>query len=135
MIRRPVGDAERRGGREVDVVGYLGDPRRVQQRLLGERPDERGSRNALARVIRHALTDRDDLSGELAARGERRRSLDLVLAFDQQYVGEVDRRRVHPNHQLSGSRHRIGDLVDDQIFWRAVGMADHGTHQLTPSPS
>ncbi len=132
VIGRAVGDAERRRGHEVDVVGYLGDHRRVQQCLLGERPDECGGRNPLARAERHALTDRDDLAGELAARGERHRGLDLILALDHQHVGEVDRRRVHPHHQLPRSRHRIGDLVDDEVFRRSVGAADQRRASAAP---
>ncbi len=137
VIRGAVGDAERRRGGEVRAVG--------NQRTPGARraaPAQRMHRSGWLRIpgrpartaLRRTAAGGHHLTGEFAARGERHRNLDLVLAGDQQHIGKVDSCGVDAHQQLTRAWCRIGDVIDNQIFWRAVGAAHDGAHQPAPSP-
>jgi len=60
-----------------------------------------------------ALADALDNAGDLAARREGARRLELVLVLDDQEVGIVDRAGLHRDDHLPLARRRIGDLLQD----------------------
>ena len=92
--RRCGGRRRTRRGRGVDAVGDRSErrPRRPPPPRRTRRP-VRAAEHAVAdrRATSTSVGDLDDLAGELAAGHERRRHRDLVLAGDEQHVGEVHR--------------------------------------------
>ena len=107
---------------------------RIEQGQLSESTSRRGAEHPVAWPKPRALVGGYHLAGEFAARGERHRNLDLVLAGDQQHIGEVHGRGMYPHHQLARTGDRIGDVIDNEVFRGPIGAADNGAHQLTPNP-
>ena len=58
----------------------------------------------------NAVADRFHLAGNLPARRERPRRLQLILVLDDQHVGKIDRASPDSNQQLAGARRRLVDL-------------------------
>ena len=69
-----------------------------------------------------------DVARNLAARGERQRRLDLVLALDEEPVDEVHAGGPHRDHDLAGARGGVGPLLHHQLVDRGELVADHGAH-------
>ena len=80
-----------------------------------------------------ARPDGLDDARHLAARRERRRRLELVLALDDEKIGEVDAAGAHADEHLTGDRPGIGHLFDRERVDGAVGVTDEGFHRRITS--
>ena len=77
--------------------------------------------------------DRLDHAGDLAARRERSRRLELVAVLDDQNVGIVDPARL--DHRSAPRRRPglgIGHLLQDQRLGAADALAQHRFHAAVP---
>ena len=79
--------------------------------------------------------DGGDRAGDLAARRERQRRLELVEVLDHQHVGEVDAAGVDVDDDLVRPAARVGDLLDDEVLGRSVGVEDGGAHRAQSTRS
>ncbi len=97
---RPIGQRVDRGAvsrqhggglHEADAGGNGHEPRRVGGHLLGVTAPRHERDDAIARLdVRDARADGVDDAGHLTAGRERRLGAELILAGDDQRVGEVD---------------------------------------------
>ena len=78
------------------------------------------------------FADRRHYAGCFAARRKREGRLELILAFDDQGVREVDPGGMHVQHDLGFLHLRAGNVFQHQGFGRAEGFAQHGFHGATP---
>ncbi|MNC38330.1 hypothetical protein D3C75_869270 [compost metagenome] len=98
--------------------------------MLGERAPAGQGHDPVADLERAGLfPDGGHHARCLAAGGERQRWLELVLAFDDQGVGEVDPGGLHIQQDLVFLRHRAGHLFQHQVARRAQGFAQHSFHR------
>ena len=98
-----MGDAERRGGAELHLVGHR--PERVGRDgdALGEAADHRCPHHAVAGgELLDPVSELDDRPRQLAPGGERELGTPLVPVGDHEDVGEVDRCGLHLHHDLAG---------------------------------
>lgn len=87
--------------------------------FLGERADQRHTVHAVTHGHgRDLRAGRGDRSGEVVARNEGRRHLDLVTAGGNQGVGVVDRCRRDCDQDLPGSRDGVREVPDRQAGQR-----------------
>ncbi len=133
VMRGAVGHQEGRRGDEIHFVGDRRYPRFVERDFLGKAAPAAGADDAVADLHPgDALANLDDLAGDLAARREGQRRLELIFVFDDQHVGEIDGRRMDLEQHLAlagfGRRH----LLDDEAFGRAVFLAQNGFHGRLP---
>jgi hypothetical protein len=63
--------------------------------------------------VGNALADALDHAGDLTARRERARRLELIFVLDDQDVGKVDRAGLDRDQHLPWSCHRIGQVVEN----------------------
>jgi hypothetical protein len=130
-----VGKGERRRLGVVQPLRGEERTRRVHQGVLGEGPGRQ------RRTADHAVAGReagdvrgrlDDLTAQLGAEGERQRRPDLVRAPAEEHVGEVGRRREHPDQELPGSGHRPGHLGQlEDVLRLAVPAHLPGFHPVS----
>ena len=59
-----------------------------------------------------ALAHLDDLSGNLAAGGERALRLQLIFVLDDEDVGKVDGASAHPDQQFALSERWTGNIAE-----------------------
>jgi len=130
-VRSAIGNRKRRGDVEIHAVGNREGERRGADDLLRE--------GAVVEHDDHARAGRDagiggrldDGARRLEAGHEGHRRLDLVLALDDQRVGEVEcgGGDAHPHHPAF--ERRRGQIGDRQRFGRPVVAAEDGAHRLT----
>ena len=79
--------------------------------------------------VADAFANRGHHARRFAARGKGEGRLELVLALDDQCVGEVDAGRMHVQHDLVLLRNGAGGFFNDQVLGRAEGFAQYGFHR------
>ena len=95
-VHRRQRDGQRTGHDDVEAVGYRHGQRGVHGGQLGTAPAHRHHAVAGSPVA-EAVTDLDDLAGQLAAGDERRRRRRPVVAAGRdRQVGPVDAGGLHP---------------------------------------
>ena len=130
MHRGAVGHAEGGGGGQVHALGYRQHVVAGHRHFLGEAaPAGQGHDPVAGAQVRDLLADRLDHAGRLAARGEREGRLELVLALNDQGVGEVDPGGMYLDQHLVLLRFRAGQVFQDQAGGRAEGFAEQGFHR------
>ena len=124
-----VGDREPGGGHVVHCGGQADDVLDRAHRRLGEAAVAQRRHHPVARgEAGDAGAAGVDAAGDLHARHERQRRLLLVLAPDDQRVGEVEPGRAHPDAHLARPRLRGRDLPDDQAVQSGQLLANDSTH-------
>lgn len=121
---------ECRRGAIVYAVGNTSQPRRGNTHLFGERTEQSGAGHPIADG--EIISVRGNLGhhpGELTARDERHRHVNLVLVGDQQHIGEVHRGRADLDPYLAGLQRGSGDVFDPNHTRRPVPRADGGPHR------
>ena len=107
-------------------------PRCRHRHLLGEAPGaDHGDGPIADRPPRHAVAQPDDRAGDLAARREGQRRLELILAADNQGVDEVDARGSDLEHHGARPRRRLLHLVNHERARRSELGANHLAHWAT----
>jgi hypothetical protein len=136
VVRRPVRHPEGGRRREVPAVGHARRLGGGEYGALGERAVEDRTEHPVAFLqVDDARADGEHLAGQLAARHERYGHGDLVLVGDQQRVREVGGRCMHLNEDFAGPWHRVGELLNREVFRRPVAAADESAHPLIPGSS
>ena len=132
MHRGAVGHAEGGGGVEVHA-------RRNRQRvaaghgnLLGEAAPASERHAPVADLeVADLLSDCGNHARRLAARRERERRLELILALDHQRVREIHPGGMHVEQDLARLDLRGGGIFDNQAFGRAEAFAQDGFHRFS----
>ncbi len=116
-VGRAVGDGESRGGDEIHAVGDAVDAVGLGDDLLGEAaaPD-RGEHAVAALEMRHAGACLRDDAGHLHARRERQRRLVLILAGDEQRVGEIHASGVDHDAHRAVAQRRQRHVGEDELL-------------------
>src|SRR5262249_48948340 len=134
VVRRTVGHHEGGGGREVHAVRDGDEALGVHRDLLGEAAPPSDRHHPVPHAHSgEALAERRDHASHLAARRERQRRLELVLALDDERVREVDAARLDADDHLAPARRTGGDVFNYQALRRAVRLAQDGFHLRTLS--
>lgn len=124
-----VGHAEGSGGIEVDALGDRHHVVAGHGHLLGEATPAGQRHDPVAGLeVTDLLADGSDGAGGFATRGEGERRLELVLAFDDQGVREVDPGGVHVDQHFVLLRLGAGNLFEHQGLGGAEGLAQDGFH-------
>src|SRR6185295_18781866 len=93
VVRRAVGEEKGGTGDEVHLLRQGQEARRLRFYFLGERAIGREGDDPVTRPhVRHARSDFLYDAGQLAARREGQRRLELVLVLDDEHVGKIDAR-------------------------------------------
>src|SRR5690606_6157608 len=121
--------AEAGGSNEVHVIGHRQHVGAGGGDLLGKAAVAGQPHHPVARLkVGDLAADAGYHTGGLATRREGERRLDLVLALDDQGVGEVDASGVDVDNDLVILGYRIGSLFQRQRAGRSVGFAQNGFH-------
>ena len=80
----------------------------------------------------HLVANGNHFTGHLATGGERHLGLDLVLALDDQGIREVQASSLDANLDLAAGRFRAFNVLDHQLFRRAILLAENCTHSVAP---
>jgi hypothetical protein len=124
-----IGVGEGGGGDRIDVVRQGHDILDGRAGQLGEAAMAGHGQNARAGGgAGHALAQRGNGAGHLAPGGEGEGRLRLVLALDDQRVGEIHRCRFDADQHLARARPRRRGLADHQGRGRAEFTAQNGSH-------
>ena len=70
-------------------------------------------------------------TGDLGARRERQRRLELVHVLDDQDIGEVDGAGLDVDDDLTVVGRRVVDLLQHEGLGGPEGLAQHGSHRRT----
>ena len=128
-IRRLVHEGEGRGFLERHRIGNGEDARAVGDGALGIRAQLDHGEDALALMdSRHLRAHREDDPGHLVPRAEGEGRLHLILALDDQDVGEIAADGLDVDQYLAWIRRRIGNLRVLHLGWLAPLGRDHGFH-------
>ena len=124
-----VGHAEAGRGNEVHVIGHrqhvgAGGGYFLGKTAVAGQPHDPVARLQMGNLAAHA----GDHTGSLTARRKGERWLDLVLALDDQGIGEIDAGGVDIDDNLVVLGDRIGGFVQRQRAGRSVGFAQYGFH-------
>ncbi len=93
----------------------------------------RGDQLVARRPTGDSFADRFDLAGDLAARRERARRLQLIFVLDDEDVGIIDRAGAHPDQQLTRPGDRIGHIVEAERLGTARSMGTKRFHPVLSS--
>ena len=133
VVAGAVGHDEGRGVIEGHGVGDLHQPRGLQRQFLGHAAPAGVAQHPVADLdVGDPLADRLDDAGDLAARRERPRRLELVLILDNQHVGEVHPHRLDRHNGEAGLGLRARHVLQHQGVRAAHGLAQQRLHIRLP---
>ncbi|MNV53189.1 hypothetical protein D3C71_1453190 [compost metagenome] len=128
--RGAVGHAEGRSGGEVHARRDRQNVIERHRHLLGERTPAGERHDPVADLERAGLfANGGHHACCLATWRERQRWLELVFAFDDQGVGEIDTGGLHIQQDLVFPGLRAGHVFQYQVARRTQGFAQHSFHR------
>ena len=91
VVRRTVGQDQRRAGGKVHVIGHGDALGRVGEHLFGHASPATGGNHPITDLWPlHTCTDSLDHAGNFRARGKGQGRLELVFVFNDENVGKID---------------------------------------------
>src|SRR6202034_3473671 len=127
--RRPIGHGEPRRALEVELVGYLHEPCRLDGKAFARRAVAGGAHHAVADGDRrHAGTDTLDRPGKFRRRRKWKRRFVLIFAGDDQQIEKIKRRGLDPHDGLAGTGNGFRKVCDLKFVGGAKVRAKDGFH-------
>ncbi len=128
-----VGHAEAGGGDIVHVIGHRQHAHGVGSDLFSKAAETGQAHDAIAHFqMLDAFAHAGDHTSGFTTRRERERRFDLVLALDDQGIGEVDASGVNIDDDFVFLGDRIGRFFQHQTAGRTVGLAQNRFHFYLP---
>lgn len=125
----PVGGRQARADLEGHAVGQGQDAVVIEGHALGVAAEDAQADDPIADgEARDPIADRRDDAGDLAARGEGRLGLKLILAGDDQRVGEVDPAGFDLDEHLLGAGLGLVDVLVGQDLGSTELLGDQCLH-------
>src|SRR5690606_18003470 len=124
-----IGHAEAGGGDVIHVIGHGQHTEGVSRDLFGKAAVAGQAHDPVAGLeVPDLRSDAGHHTGGLAAGGEGEFRFDLIFAFDDQGIREVDAGGVDVDDHFVVAGYRIGSLFQRQAAGRTVGFAQYGFH-------